>query len=43
MPSQSTAEVIAERYLTSPAGLRARPFGPVEALDTIHRTIGVRV
>jgi hypothetical protein len=30
----STAEVIADRYLTSPSRLRARPFGPVDALDT---------
>jgi hypothetical protein len=28
------AEVIADRYLTSPIGVRARPYGPVEALDT---------
>jgi len=26
--------VIAERYLTSPAALASRPFGPVDALDT---------
>jgi hypothetical protein len=30
----SSAEVIADRYLTSPSRLRARPFGPVDALDT---------
>ncbi|MGN6377434.1 MAG: hypothetical protein ACTHNU_00635 [Gaiellales bacterium] len=29
-----SAEVIADRYLTSPSRLRARPFGPVDALDT---------
>ena len=35
MPDRSsTAEVIADRYLTSPSRLRARPFGPVDALDT---------
>src|SRR3954469_22040845 len=30
----STALVIAGRYLASPAALRARPEGPIEALDT---------
>jgi hypothetical protein len=33
-PVTSNAEVIADRYLTSPASLRSRPFGPVDALDT---------
>jgi hypothetical protein len=33
-PVTSTAEVIADRYLTSPVSLRSRPFGPVDALDT---------
>ena len=33
-PAQSTACVIAGRYLASPAALRARPEGPIEALDT---------
>lgn len=28
------AEVIADRYLTSPSRLAARPFGPIDALDT---------
>jgi hypothetical protein len=32
-PSPSP-HVIADRYLTSPAALAARPFGPVDALDT---------
>ena len=31
------AEVIADRYLTSPSRLAARPFGPVDALDTHSR------
>ena len=34
VPVASTAEVIADRYLTSPVSLRSRPFGPVDALDT---------
>ncbi len=34
VPPTTTAEVIADRYLTSPAGLRSRPFGPLDALDT---------
>ena len=34
VPVTSTAEVIADRYLTSPVSLRSRPFGPVDALDT---------
>jgi hypothetical protein len=34
--------VIAERYLTSPAALAARPFGPVDALDT-HSGRGAQV
>ena len=34
VPETSTAEVIADRYLTSPVSLRSRPFGPVDALDT---------
>ncbi len=33
-PASTTSEVIADRYLTSPAALRARPYGPVDALDT---------
>jgi hypothetical protein len=33
-PAPSTACVIAGRYLASPAALRARPEGPIEALDT---------
>jgi hypothetical protein len=33
-PASTTSEVIADRYLTSPAALRARPHGPVDALDT---------
>ncbi len=33
-PTPSTACVIAGRYLASPAALRARPEGPIEALDT---------
>src|SRR2546425_10350121 len=33
-PAPSTASVIAGRYLASPAALRARPEGPIEALDT---------
>jgi hypothetical protein len=36
------AHVIAERYLTSPAALAARPFGPVDALDT-HSGRGAQV
>jgi hypothetical protein len=34
VPVTTTAEVIADRYLASPANLRSRPFGPVDALDT---------
>jgi hypothetical protein len=34
--------VIADRYLTSPAALAARPFGPVDALDT-HSGRGAQV
>ena len=30
----SSDHVIADRYLTSPSALAARPFGPVDALDT---------
>ncbi len=33
-PAPSNACVIAGRYLASPAALRARPEGPIEALDT---------
>ncbi len=33
-PVPSTACVIAGRYLASPAALRVRPEGPIEALDT---------
>src|SRR5918911_1768906 len=37
-------QVIADRYLTSPAAVAARPFGPVEALDTRgERTAQVRI
>jgi hypothetical protein len=46
MPERGTAsaEVIADRYLTSPARLRERPFGPVDALDThAGRAAQVRV
>ncbi|HEU0193014.1 MAG TPA: hypothetical protein VFQ71_02380 [Gaiellales bacterium] len=46
MPERRTAsaEVIADRYLTSPARLRERPFGPVDALDThAGRAAQVRV
>jgi len=32
--ARASAEVIADRYLTSPSRLRERPFGPVDALDT---------
>src|SRR6478752_8989347 len=40
----STALVIAGRYLASPAALRARPEGPIEALDTRSgRTAQVRI
>jgi hypothetical protein len=40
----ASAEVIADRYLTSPARLRERPFGPVDALDThAGRAAQVRV
>src|SRR3954449_8932991 len=40
----STALVIAGRYLASPAALRARPQGPIEALDTRSgRTAQVRI
>jgi len=30
----SSDHVVADRYLTSPSALTARPFGPVDALDT---------
>src|ERR1700690_3307381 len=36
------SHVIADRYLTSPAALAARPFGPVDALDT-HSGRGAQV
>ena len=36
-PAQSTACVIAGRYLASPAALRARPEGPIEALEPGRR------
>jgi hypothetical protein len=40
----STALVIAGRYLASPAALRARPEGPIDALDTRSgRTAQVRI
>ncbi|HEY0388524.1 MAG TPA: hypothetical protein VGC71_08790 [Gaiellales bacterium] len=40
----STALVIAGRYLASPAALRTRPEGPIEALDTRSgRTAQVRI
>ena len=40
----STALVIAGRYLASPAALRARPEGPLDALDTSSgRTAQVRI
>jgi hypothetical protein len=42
MPDHPTAEVVAERYLTSPASIRRRPLGPVEALDT-HSGRGAQV
>jgi hypothetical protein len=38
----SRSHVIADRYLTSPAALAARPFGPVDALDT-HSGRGAQV
>jgi hypothetical protein len=35
MPDHAaSAEVIGDRYLTSPSRLRARPYGPLDALDT---------
>jgi len=45
MPEHATtACVIAGRYLASPAALRARPQGPIEALDTKSgRTAQVRI
>jgi hypothetical protein len=36
------SHVVADRYLTSPAALAARPFGPVDALDT-HSGRGAQV
>ena len=43
-PATSNALVIAGRYLASPAALRARPEGPIDALDTRSgRTAQVRI
>src|SRR5215831_8231155 len=43
-PAASNALVIAGRYLASPAALRARPEGPIDALDTRSgRTAQVRI